>query len=155
MPKYVSLAGLRLRHGSEYLIGSVVGDAPGEGTDVDVESVDWAIRDAEALVDTYLDRRQLLPLPGVEDVVSPEANPYVPDVLRMVAADIAFYRLASEHDRMTDEKKARYEQAIKLLDGFDKTGRGLGVTGVEAPTKSVSITSGLRAFTRDDTGGLL
>lgn len=75
---------------------------------VDQQKVIDSIMDADDEIDTYLANRYELPLVAV------------PRVLVRLSCDIAMYRLSSEAGVLTDEKRVRYEDAIKLLDKLSK-----------------------------------
>lgn len=81
-----------------------VADRDGDGV-VDVASVDAALADASAEVDSYLAVRYALPLPEGTNV----------SVLRRITADIAIYSLAQSRDILTEELRRRYEDALKAL----------------------------------------
>lgn len=154
MPFYLSITGLLARHGDAFVSTGVVGD-DSESPPYDADAVNAAIQDAEATINMKLDRRFVLPLPGVEDRADPENNSSVPDILRMLTADIAIYRMAPSHDHLTNEKTARFEAAMKTLSELAETGQGLGVAGTDTPEGEVAITYNDRVLTRRDLGGLL
>lgn len=58
---------------------------------------------ASAQVDAYLALRYALPLAAT------------PDLVKMLAIDVALYRLAQDHARLTDEIAKRYDAAIAQL----------------------------------------
>lgn len=155
MPQYLSIAGLRLRHGTEFLAFGIVGDDPVPPDDIDVAAVGRAIADAEAEVDGYLGNRNELPLPNVEDIDDPESNPNVPEVLRRLVADIAIYRMSREHDRLTKEKRLRYEDAIKWLQQYAESKVSLGIEDAVPSSGGVYISTAVRRLSRADTDGLL
>lgn len=153
MSFYVSQQGLIDRYGDDMI--ARLSDRDGDQNN-DVDTVARAIRDAEGEINSYLGKQYDLPLPGVVDVVEPEINSSVPDVLRRVAADISIYRLAPTPDLLTREQRKRYEDAIKWLE---KIAEGKASLGIEepAPTQGggLQITSNPRIFTRDSTDGLV
>lgn len=155
MPQYLSITGLRARHGTRFLSKGVLGDAT--PPDIDKSAVARAIADAESMVDSYLGTRNLLPLPGVSDVADPESNTAVPNVLRMLTADITLYRLAAEADVMTDEKRKRYEAACKWLEQYAASKVSLGIEDAASVPSAIGIQrSGPdRVLSRADTDGLL
>ena len=66
-------------------------------------SITRALAFASAQIDSYIGARYALPLPSM------------PDLLRMLAIDIAVYRIAQDHTRLTDEILRRYSDAIDQL----------------------------------------
>lgn len=154
MPFYLSIAGLLLRHGSEFLAAGQTADEDGSG-DFDNVAALRAISDAEAMVNSALGARNDLPLPDVTDRDDPEANPAVPDVLRGIVADIAVYRMAAEHDGLTVEKRKRYEDAMSWLGRYSDGKASLGVEVEPGASGGVYMTSAPRLFGRDRTRGLM
>lgn len=153
MPQYLSIDGLRARHGSDFLLNTIVGEEP--YPDEDVAAVNRAITDAEARVDSYLGVRNKLPLAGVSDIADPESNADVPEILRGLVADIAIYRLSVEHDQLTKEKRRRFDDACKWLEQYAKSEVSLGI---EAPPESsigVKLSTQPRVLSRCETDGLL
>jgi phage gp36-like protein len=91
----------------------------------DEEPIEKALVSASSIIDSHLAARYSVPL----DVPTP--------VIRDLAIDIAWYRLAYSRLKQTDEMRLRYEDAIKLLQriaegkasvGLD-TGDGTGGDG--------------------------
>lgn len=153
MSYYISEQGLIDRYGEDLIARLSDRDSD---QDSDVTPTLRAITDAEGEINSYLGKQYDLPLPGVVDVLEPEVNSSVPDVLRRVAADIAIYRLAPSHDMLTREQRKRYDDAVKWLE---RVASGEVSLGVEAPTPTqgggLQITSNPRIFTRDSTDGLV
>lgn len=90
-------------------------DVSGE---IDATVIEQVIRDATAEIDSYLAVRYSLPLP------------HIPQALRNVACDIAFYSLSSARDlgSIDDGLRARYTDAIKWLEKVrDKKAEILGL----------------------------
>lgn len=125
-------------------------------SDLDSEVVKRALQDATDEIDTYLANRYELPLS------------IIPGVLVRCCCDIAMYRLSPTGNALTDEKRVRYEDTLKLLEKLasgkaqlvlkdssstsDNTNtndenNGLGV-GVE-------LSASPRLFTRKSTAGVL
>ncbi len=97
-------------------------DALLAATDLDgvvaADRVANAIADASDEIDSYVGKRYSLPLVSV------------PRVLSRLTVDIAVYRMADEASQ-TEEKRKRYEDAVKLLDSIAK---GKVSLGLEADT---------------------
>lgn len=153
MSFYISEQGLIRRYGDDLI--ARLSDRDGDA-DPDEDPVARAIVDAEGEINSYLGRQYDLPLTGVLDVVEPETNTSVPDVLRRVAADIAIYRLAPSHDMLTREQRKRYDDAVKWLTMVAEGQVTLGTDeAADAAGGGASITSNPRIFTRDTTDGLV
>lgn len=120
-------------------------DPPGSGA---------AILAAEAEVDSYVGHRYAMPLPGIVSSTDPSLNT-VPENVRFRCIDIAVYRLAQDHDQLTDERRKRYDDALAWLRMLSAGEVSLGVDappatrngGVERVgperTHQLSQTSGL------------
>lgn len=109
----------------------------GDDDIVDAEKVTRAINDASAEIDTYLAAKYQLPLPTV------------PTVLVRLAVDIAMYRMASDADVATEERRQRFDDAIKLLRSMSEGKVKLGVQ--QTPPSSngaVLVNSQPRRFNR-------
>lgn len=145
MPKYLSIAGLEARHGTDFLDPGIEGD---KNTALAI-----AIADAESLIDGYIQGRASLPFPGVGSIDPPENNPGIPDVIRKFTADIAIYYVAPGHDKLTKEKRRRYEDAIQWLSEYAKNEHSLG-PGTEDPSGTVAFETSPRIFSRDTLKGL-
>lgn len=91
-------------YGEDYVI--VASDRDDDG-DVDGPSLDQALVSASSEIDTYLGVRYDLPIPST----AVDALQY----LKRVAVDIAIYALSPGALSRTDEKRTRYEDAIKWL----------------------------------------
>ncbi len=89
-----------------------VADRDGDGV-LDTEAIGRALDDATAEIDSYLAARYPLPLP------------VVPKIVTILCVDIALYRLAPDH--RTDERRQRYEDAVKLLRAISEGKANLGV----------------------------
>jgi len=77
-------------------------DTDGDGA-TESATVARALTYADAQINSYIGVRYALPLPST------------PDLVKMLAVDIAVYRLAQDHTRLTDEIVKRYDDAIKQL----------------------------------------
>lgn len=151
MPFYISTQSVSKRYGEEFLTFNADRD---HDSDTDHDAVDCAIRDAEAEVNSYIVKRHPLPLPGVTDIPLPEANVSVPPELRRVAVDIAVYRLAAEHDRLTKERRKRYDDALAWLKMFCEEKVSLTIGGITT-AGGVTREGPCRIFTREKMDGLI
>lgn len=123
-------------------------DRDGEGT-ADAAKVSRALDDASALVDGYIALRVTLPL-------SP-----VPAVLRNLTVDIAMYRLATDAGLLSEDARARYDDAIRFLRDVSAgkaaipqpAAPGAAVTETASP-QTVVIDSEPRLFSRGSMRGL-
>lgn len=79
---------------------------------------------ASGEADLYLCKRYTVPLA------------LVPDGLKVAVIDLACYRLASTHDRLTEEITERAKTARKLLEAIAAGRAGLGVAEPSAATES-------------------
>jgi phage gp36-like protein len=108
---------------------------------LDVTSVDAAIADAAAEIESYLRRRYALPLVSVDPA------------LAAIACDIAFYRLHPADQ--PDDVRRRYEDARRWL-GELAAGRIEIDTGAPAGTGGsgeARVSAPARVFTRDTLSG--
>jgi phage gp36-like protein len=148
---YISPVSLESRYGSETVLFDADDD---RDQDLDEAKVEEAIRDSEGEVNSYVGRVHDLPLPGVTDRVDPENNIFVPPELRRPSVDIAMYRMVPEHDRLTKERRRRYDDALTwlrmLVDG------DVVLTFPDIPTSRPVIRDGPdRIMVRDDLDGLV
>lgn len=104
-----------------------------------------AITDASELMDSYLAKRYALPLP------------VVPMPLKRICGDITLY-LLSGNGTVTDERRKRYDDAIKFLQALAKGDATLGA-GVEQDNANsvgqVELDSNPRIFTRRTLRGVM
>ncbi len=128
------------RYGEDALLE--VADADLDGI-VDGAPVAAALQDAGDEIDVYLGARYRLPLATV------------PPLLTRLCVDMALYKLSSA-GALTDEKRQRYEDAVRLLREI-ATGRAS--LGIEEPaptqTGSVELVSSPKRFGRQTMGKLL
>ena len=116
-------------------------DRAGAGV-MDPVVLERALADAAAEIDTWLAVKYDLPL------FSPPASP--PEVLTRLAVDIAVYRLAAGADLATDERRRRYEDAVKLLERLARGEASLGLADPPASTVGgVKISRRPRRFSRE------
>lgn len=118
-------------------------DAPNEG------SIESALADASALIDTHIGTRYTLPLP--QAVTAP--------VLRRPCVDIAIYYLASTADVLTEQIENRFKHAKSVLQklgngtiklALDRDGDGKA----EAQSNVITVEGPPRAFSRSKLRGL-
>lgn len=118
----------------------IVADRDDNGS-IDAAIVDKALSGATAVIDGYLGQRHQLPL----------ATP--PPRLQEVCIDIAMYRLSAANG-YTDEKRQRYDDAIRWLEHLAAGKVGLGLPDVDGgddtpdPDVTIEITSNERLFNR-------
>ena len=119
------------RYGEEELV--IASDRDGDG-EIDPEAVSKAVNDASDEIDIYLAARYDLPLSTV------------PGVLKRLCADIALYRLSSDRGTATDEKRLRYEDAVKLLKLMAE---GTVALGLPKEDESDDLQSGIEVSAPD------
>lgn len=105
---------------------------------IDAAVLAYALAQADAEIDGYLQGRFALPLASV------------PVLLVGIACDVARYRLAGTDIRETDPIRTRYKDAIKLLTSISKGELQLGLSagGQPAPEAgAVRVVEGTRVFT--------
>lgn len=105
---------------------------------IDAAVLTYALTQADAEIDGYLQGRYALPLAEV------------PTLLVGIACDVARYRLAGTDIRETDPIRMRYKDAAKLLTSISKGELNLGLSagGQPAPEAgSVRVVEGARVFT--------
>lgn len=105
------------RYGEDELIVAADRDSDGEA---DEDIVLKGLEDASEEIDTYLGGRYSLPL-------SP-----APGILKRLCVDMALYHMSSPPS-ITDEKRRRYEDAIKLLT---KISEGKVTLGSDDPVET-------------------
>lgn len=105
---------------------------------------DKAISGADALINSYLAKRYNVP-------VDP-----VPEIIVELAVDIAIYKICSRRSQAPEERRQKYDDAVKYLDKI-ASGKAVlpGAALVPASSSSgvVNITSGPRIFGRDSLKG--
>jgi len=115
-------------------------DDTGAGV-VTVATVTDAIKDADSEIDIYCSRYQV------------PFNP-VPDIIGKLSQDIAIYNLHSRRPGMPENRKKRYDDAIKFLTNISKGIISLDVSVIESVSHDgVKVSSEDRVFTRDTLKG--
>ncbi|MBI9092298.1 MAG: DUF1320 domain-containing protein [Desulfobacterium sp.] len=101
--------------------------------------VDSAIKDADALIDSYLVRQYSVPMDSV------------PDMVKKLSVDIAVYNIYSRRGRTSDTVEKRYNDAVKFLKDVARGDAGIiGATTAPAEMRNdaVAITTSPRIFSR-------
>lgn len=102
-----------------------------------------ALTDATAEMDSYLSVRYDLPFTST------------PPVVERVCGDIGMYRISFTSHTLTDEKRVRYEDALKWLKGVAAGEVDLGLEEVDqAVEASPELVADDRLFTRTTLQGL-
>ena len=94
--------------------------------------LDRALVDSAALIDSYIGRRYPLPLLAI------------PQILVPYALDIARYRL--DRIRNREDVRARYEDAIKWLEGVRDGKNTLGVDTIAMLSVEPTLSTGRASF---------
>ena len=131
---YATPADIGAQYGAETL--ALLTDRDGDGTG-DPGAAERALADASAEIDGYLAGRYALPL-----------SPGRAALLRRPAVDIAVYRLAADASTATDERRRRYEDAVRYLRGIASGEIRLGTDGVRTPPRARALPGPPRRFTR-------
>jgi phage gp36-like protein len=129
MPQYITRENIIDRIGESDFV--VLSDRDNDGS-ADDGVVNGAIRDAEVIVNSYVGNRYSLPLPGITSDVDPSLNT-VPAMLVMLAVDVAVYRMAADHGRLTTEITQRYNDALKWMAKLVQRQVTLGVAEAATP----------------------
>lgn len=109
---------------------------------LDTDAVSRSLSDASEEIDTYLIGRYPLPLATT------------PKILTFICVDIALYK-GSNATAVTEEKRTRYEDAVRLLTKISKGEISLGLEKPEQGGKGgASFVSAERRFTRDTLRGM-
>lgn len=110
---------------------------------VDTGAVENALADAAAEMDPYLAVKHNLPL----------AEP--PALLTRLSVDLALYRMIPDAVGNTDERRQRYEDAIKTLEKIASGTMALGIQETEDTPSGGAVVSGPgRLFSRTTMAGL-
>lgn len=121
---YITRADIEAIYGAEFLAILVP-----DGSTIDA-AVAQAGTIASGEADLYLCKRYVLPLASV------------PDGLKMAVIDLACYRLAVTHDRLTDEISQRAKDARKLLEAIAAGKAGLGLAEPQGTGETPATTNG-------------
>lgn len=138
---YTTLSLLIDQFGTAEVTASADRDKDGSA---DTDVVTRAIEHSDGLIDSYVGVKFKTPLDPV------------PKVVQRIAGDIALYTMSAEVGVYTDEKRKRYDDAIRWLE---QVAAGKATIGGDEPdtkiTGRVRATAGARSWGRDDVGGLL
>lgn len=134
---YATQADIMAVYGEDALV--IVADRAGDG-EIDAAAVNQALAAATSLIDAHVGVRYMTPLATV------------PDLVRDLCIDITLYKLATEGNGLTEEKRTRYEDALSLLKRIADGKANLDLPLPEARPKSagaVIVSSQPRQFGRD------
>lgn len=140
---YADVQGCLDRYGDREL--TILAD-PGKTGTRDDDRLKRALKDACEEIDAYVRQRYSLPL----------ADP--PQLLARLECEIAVYRLATDAAKLTDERRQRYEDAVKLLKLVADGKVSLGAADSDpapAAGPAVQVSSSPRVLTRDAVRGIL
>ena len=141
MTAYCAVQDLIDRHGDDELL--LLADRNRDG-EMDADVLDQAIADAADEIDAYVAARYPLPLATV------------PGVLLRVACDIVVYRLAVTADLETEERRKRYDDAVKFLTALSRGDTALGIPSPPSTVSNQVHSSGNpRIMTRSSLKGVL
>ena len=144
MAVYASAQDIEDAYGLDWLI--ISSDREGDGTE-DSTSVSQALTDASAEIDSYVAAKYDLPLATT------------PTRFVKLAVDMAVYHLSTDAGVLTEEKRQRYDDAIRWLRDLDKGVLSLGLedppSSVGGGAKLVASDTTARLFTRSKMRGLL
>jgi phage gp36-like protein len=131
---YATQADILERYGEDVLYA--LADRNRDGT-LDEEAISRALVDATAEIDSYLASRYPLPLSAT------------PKIVVILCADIALYRLSPDH--VTEERRKRYEDAVKMLRLISDGKMSLGIETQDSPVQrsEISVQAPSRIFTSD------
>ena len=111
---------------------------------VDSDKVTRAIADADAEIDSYCGVRNSVPFTTV------------PARIRMLSVDIAIYNLYARRKGAPENRKERYDNAIRYLKDVSTGKASLGANDPDTPpldSHTPEITQSTRIFTRDKLTG--
>ncbi len=131
---YATQADIIERYGEDVLYA--LADRNRDGT-LDEEAISRALVDATAEIDSYLASRYPLPLSAT------------PKIVVILCVDIALYRLSPDH--VTEERRKRYEDAVKMLRLISDGKVSLGIETQDSPVQrsEISVQAPSRIFTSD------
>ncbi len=132
---YATLQDAITLYGETYVFTSVDRDDDGAAD----EAITPALAQASSEMDSYIQARYTLPLPST------------PDVLVRFCVDIAIYQVSENAGSLTEEKRKRYEDAIKWLTNLAKNVVQLPIPppAVDTSVNEAQITTQPRVMTRD------
>jgi len=111
---------------------------------IDENSVNNALSDAAAEIDLYLCVKHNMPLTQT------------PPLLVRLSVDIALYRMTRDAVGNSEERRQRYEDAVKTLERIAAGAMALGIEETEeTPSGGVVIEGPGRLFSRKTMGGIL
>ncbi|NHR08031.1 DUF1320 domain-containing protein [Chromobacterium haemolyticum] len=116
---YITAADLEARFGRGFLLNATDPTNTGE---IDADKVAQAIADATSLINSYVGKRYLLPVPTV------------PDALQRIAADLVRYFL---FDSPSDDIAKRHDAAQRWLRDVSSGVVSLGLPEALAPASAV------------------
>lgn len=135
---YATTSDLTIRFGDDELLALAPDEA---GTAIEQATVDAALTDADAKINSYLATRYSVPVTGSE-------------LLKLVACDLVRYNLYDSDAPETVE--TRYKQQISWLKDIAAGRATLGVKNTEAAITGavvVTRTRSNRSFTRESLSG--
>jgi len=138
---YTTVAEMITRYGADYVTASCDRDQDGS---VDTSALERAIEDASARIDTRIAVRYEVPIAPA------------PAVLASLCGDMAVYLASTDPLALTDDKRERYKDALKLLEAIAAGNASLGTVD-EPVTTTVTrprYVVGDRLFTRTTMDGL-
>ncbi|UGA40346.1 DUF1320 domain-containing protein [Chromobacterium haemolyticum] len=130
---YITAPDLEARFGRDFLLNATDPTNTGE---VNTAKVERAIADATSLINSYLGKRYLLPVPNV------------PDALQRIAADLVRYFL---FDSPSEDISKRHDAAQRWLRDVSTGVVSLGLPESKAPASAVGavvVDGPPRLFTR-------
>ena len=137
---YATTDDARLRYGDELIL--TLCPLNDEGNP-DHRPLNRALMDATDEIDGYLGSRYTLPIEPA------------PDILKRLCIDISLYRITSEADTATEERRLRYKDAVDMLKSISKGTVTLGLPEPEPKTVHGVRTSGSPPrFGRESMSGL-
>jgi phage gp36-like protein len=117
-------------------------DDNGQGAVVD-SVITTSVSDADDEIDSYCGGRYTVPFAAA------------PGIIKKLSVDIAIYNLYARRKGAPEDRKTRYDAAVRLLRDVS---RGLVTLGADAPSPvttgdTVAVTGNDRLFTRDKMSG--
>jgi phage gp36-like protein len=137
MPSYATRQDIVDRYGESAL--RIAADRDGNA-EADQQAVERALTDAAARIDSYLARRYALPLAAT------------PPVLVGIAVDLALYALSGNAGALTEERRRRHDDAIRLLELIADNKAGLDLPSQQegaSRIRRIEADAAPRVFTRE------